>query len=163
MTRAAVQKALYARLRDAEIVALLSDNWGSDAVFAQVPEKAFEAADFPFISIARGTAVRFDDKTMDGQEHAFQVDIWARSWAEVEAVADLVSAKLHREPMDVDGAKGVGVDVLQMTFQTEQDEKTRRAILDVRIMATRFVWLLAAGTWDRKGVFGGTGIWGNPS
>lgn len=162
MTRSAAQKALYTALLGADIAALLSTNWGTDAVFAQVPEKVFEAADFPFISMARGSSRRMDDKTMDGEVYAFQVDVWGRSWADVEAISDLIQTKIHRQPMSMEGARVDAVDVAKVTFQSEQDEKTRRAILDVNIRAARFVWLLASGDWDRKGFFGGTGIWGNP-
>lgn len=161
MTRSAAQKALYTRLLDTEITALLSTNWGTDAVFAQVPEKKFQAADFPFVSIARGASERMDDKTNDGQTYRFQVDVWGRSWADVEQIADMATAKLHREEMTMDDAQVVSVDVFGPQLQTEQDQKTRRAILDVQIMATRFVWLLRGGGWDRKGAFGGVGTWGD--
>lgn len=134
MKSVAFQAMLYATLSgDVTLNALLSGEWGTTAIFADVPQ-ADESEDdslFPYVTFGPETAERYDDKGAVGGDVTFQIDIWTRSrdFAVAKAIADRIVALLHRQDLTISGANHIATGLESVQYTIDPDGQTRRGMM----------------------------------
>jgi hypothetical protein len=133
MKAAALQNAIYARLNDASITALLSPAYGGVAIFTDVPQPvdAETANLFPFITYKVSNIAPFDTDTEVGGRAIVQVDCWHRKASDVQLniLADEVDLRLRRQPLVIAGVDWITTELESMSFTDDPDGKTKRALL----------------------------------
>lgn len=137
MKATALQTAVYGVLSgDATLVAMLSSEWGTTAVFADVPqENADDAAFYPFISFGPDLTTRMDDKDTDGGNALLQVNIWSRTgdYAEAKDIAGRIHDLLHRQALTITGAHHIETVMEEADFSLDPDGETRRGQMQFRV------------------------------
>lgn len=139
MKSAALQQAVFTRLNDASITALLSTAYAPlPAIFTDVPQSidAERESDFPFVTIGADTITPFDDKDAPGGNAIVQIDLWDRasSFLDLKALADAVDARLRRQALTISGATHITTELESSTFTRDPDGKTKRGLLLYRVM-----------------------------
>lgn len=139
MKSAALQQAVFTRLNDASVTALLSTAYAPlPAIFTDVPQSinAERDTDFPFITIGADTITPFDDKDAPGGNAIVQIDIWDRasSMLDLKALADVVDVRLRRQALAISGATHITTELESSTFTRDPDGKTKRGLLLYRVM-----------------------------
>lgn len=132
-----LQNAIYARLNDVSVTALLTTGYGSAAIFNEWVPQVTDAGDpafFPFVTFSFPASGPFDDKGDVGQSSLVQVDIWSRvNSTQVKAIAAAVYARLHRQVLSVTGH--ITTDCEGMDFERDPDGITRRGRLTFRVLS----------------------------
>lgn len=139
MKAAALQQAIYARLNDVSVTALLSTAYlPLPAIFTDVPQAADSERDsqFPYITIGADTITPFDDKDHPGGSAIAQIDIWSRvkSMLALKAIADAVDARLRRQALSISGVTHITTELESSTFTRDPDGKTKRALVLYRVL-----------------------------
>jgi hypothetical protein len=139
MKSAALQQAIYSRLNDASVTALLSTAYAPlAAIFTDVPQSidAEKESNFPFITIGADTINPFDDKDDPGGSAIVQVDIWDRasSMLDLKALADVVDARLRRQALSISGVTHITTELDSCVFTRDPDGKTKRALVLYRVL-----------------------------
>lgn len=134
-----LQKAIYTRLNDASVTALLSSSYAPlAAIFTDVPQAADseQQAYFPFITLGADTINPFDSKDALGGSAIVQIDIWDRrsSMLDLKVVVDAVDARLRRQPLNIDGATHITTELDSCVFTRDPDGKTKRALILYRVI-----------------------------
>ena len=132
-----LQTAIYNRLiTDAVLVAALSQSWGLAAVFSDVPEiNGDNNAFYPYISLGPEIASPFDTDGTEGASVTVQIDVWSRQsdFMQCKAIASLVHARLHRQPLTIAGAHWIDTQAQPMTQTLDPDGRTRHGILQFTV------------------------------
>jgi hypothetical protein len=139
MKSAALQQAIYTRLNDASVTALLSTAYAPlAAIFTDVPQAidAEKESNFPFITIGADTINAFDSKDDPGGNAIVQIDIWdrAKSMLDIKALVDVVDARLRRQPLAISGVTHITTEMDSMVISRDPDGKTKRALLLYRVL-----------------------------
>jgi hypothetical protein len=139
MKSAALQQAVFTRLNDSSITALLSTAYAPlPAIFTDVPQAidAEKESNFPFITIGGDTINPFDDKDAPGGNAIVQIDIWDRasSMLDLKALADAVDARLRRQALSISGATHITTEMDSSVFTRDPDGKTKRALILYRVL-----------------------------
>ncbi len=139
MKSAALQQAIYTRLNDSSVTALLSTAYAPlDAIFTDVPQSvdAEKETDFPFITIGADTITTFDSKDNPGGNAIVQIDIWDRasSMLDLKALVDVVDTRLRRQPLTISGVTHITTEMDSMVLSRDPDGKTKRALLLYRVL-----------------------------
>lgn len=139
MKSAALQQAIYTRLNDTSLTALLSTAYSPlPAIFTDVPQAidAEKETQFPFITIGADTITPFDDKDNPGGNAIVQVDIWDRasSMLDLKAIADVVDARLRRQALSISGVTHITTELDSCVFTRDPDGKTKRALVLYRVL-----------------------------
>jgi hypothetical protein len=139
MKSAALQQAIFTRLNDSSITALLSTAYAPlPAIFTDVPQAidAEKESNFPFITIGGDTINPFDDKDAPGGNAIVQIDIWDRasSMLDLKALADAVDARLRRQALSISGATHITTEMDSSVFTRDPDGKTKRALILYRVL-----------------------------
>lgn len=139
MKSQALQKAIYARLNDASLTALLSTTYAPlPAIFTDVPQAvdAQDASWFPFVTIGADIINPFDTKDAPGGSAIVQIDVWERasSMLDLKGIADVIDARLRRQPLSISGATHITTELDSGTFTRDQDGLTKRALLLYRVL-----------------------------
>ena len=139
MKSAALQQAIYTRLNDTSVTALLSTAYAPlAAIFTDVPQSvdAEKETDFPFITIGADTITAFDSKDDPGGNAIAQIDIWdrAKSMLDIKALVDVVDARLRRQPLAISGVTHITTEMDSMVISRDPDGKTKRALLLYRVL-----------------------------
>jgi hypothetical protein len=139
MKAAALQQAIFTRLNDSSITALLSTAYAPlPAIFTDVPQAidAEKESNFPFITIGGDTINPFDDKDAPGGNAIVQIDIWDRasSMLDLKALADAVDARLRRQALSISGATHITTEMDSSVFTRDPDGKTKRALILYRVL-----------------------------
>jgi hypothetical protein len=139
MKSAALQQAIFTRLNDSSITALLSTAYAPlPAIFTDVPQAidAEKESNFPFITIGGDTINPFDDKDAPGGNAIVQIDIWDRasSMLDLKALADAVDARLRRQALAISGATHITTEMDSSVFTRDPDGKTKRALILYRVL-----------------------------
>lgn len=134
-----LQTAVYARLNDASVTALLSTAYAPlPAIFTDVPQAADseEAASFPFITFGADAITPYDVKDAPGGSAIVQVDIWDRaaSMLDLKALVDAVDARLRRQTLTISGATHITTELDSCTITRDPDGKTKRALVLYRVL-----------------------------
>jgi hypothetical protein len=139
MKSAALQQAIYTRLNDASVTALLSTAYAPlAAIFTDVPQSvdAEKETNFPFITIGADTITAFDSKDDPGGNAIAQIDIWdrAKSMLDIKALVDVVDVRLRRQPLTISGVTHITTEMDSMVISRDPDGKTKRALLLYRVL-----------------------------
>lgn len=139
MKASALQQAVYARLNDSSITALLSAAYAPlPAIFTDVPQAADSEAEanFPFITFGADAITPYDIKDAPGGSAIVQVDIWDRaaSMLDLKMVVDAVDARMRRQAMTITGATHITTELDSCTFTRDPDGKTKRALVLYRVL-----------------------------
>jgi hypothetical protein len=139
MKSAALQQAIYTRLNDASVTALLSTAYAPlAAIFTDVPQSvdAEKESNFPFITIGADTITAFDSKDNPGGSAIAQIDIWDRasSMLDLKALVDVVDARLRRQPLTISGVTHITTELDSSVMSRDPDGKTKRALLLYRVL-----------------------------
>jgi hypothetical protein len=139
MKSAALQQAVFTRLNDASVTALLSTAYAPlAAIFTDVPQAidAEKESQFPFITIGADTINPFDDKDSPGGSGIVQVDIWDRaaSMLDLKSLADVVDARLRRQALTISGVTHITTELDSCVFTRDPDGKTKRALILYRVL-----------------------------
>lgn len=139
MKSAALQQAVYARLNDTSLTALLSSAYAPlPAIFTDVPQAidAEKESQFPFVTIGADTITPFDDKDSPGGNAIVQIDIWDRasSMLDLKALVDAVDARLRRQSLSISGVTHITTELDSSVFTRDPDGKTKRALLLYRVL-----------------------------
>jgi hypothetical protein len=139
MKAAALHQAIYTKLNDASITALLSTVYTPlVAIFTDVPQQADgenEAA-FPFITIGSNVITPNDTKDKVGGNGIVQIDVWDRdaSMLGIEAIADAIDLQMRRTALTIAGATHVTTELESSTQSKDPDGKTKRILLLYRVL-----------------------------
>lgn len=134
-----LQTAVYTRLNDASVTALLSSTYAPlAAIFTDVPQAAdseLETA-FPFITIGADTINPFDSKDDLGGSAIVQIDVWDRasSMLDLKAVVDAVDGRMRRQPLNIAGVTHITTELDSCVFSRDPDGKTKRALILYRVL-----------------------------
>lgn len=132
-----LQTAIYNRLNDVSVTALLTDDYGMAAIFSEWAPQVTDAGDpafFPFITFSFPSSLAFDDKLNAGQSSLVQIDIWARdNTVLVKTIAKIVNDRLHRQVLSIAGH--ITTQNEGMEFEIDPDGITRRGRLTFRVLA----------------------------
>jgi hypothetical protein len=139
MKSEALQQAVYTRLNDSSVTALLSTAYAPlAAIFTDVPQAADSELEshFPFITIGADTINPFDDKDAPGGSGIVQIDIWDRaaSMLDLKGLADVVDARLRRQALTITGATHITTELDSCVFTRDPDGKTKRALILYRVL-----------------------------
>jgi hypothetical protein len=138
MRLAALQQAVYARLNDASITALLSQAYGMAAIFTDVaqPADAGAANLFPYVTYRVATVTPFDTDDAAGGSAIVQVDCWHRIAADpaLMALVDAVDARMRRQPMTITGTAHITTELESVVVTDDPDGKTKRAAMLYRVL-----------------------------
>lgn len=139
MKSAALQQAVFTRLNDSSVTALLSTAYAPlAAIFTDVPQSvdAEKESDFPFITIGGDTINPFDSKDNKGGSAIVQIDIWDRasSMLDLKALADVVDTRLRRQALSISGVTHITTELDSSVFTRDPDGKTKRALLLYRVL-----------------------------
>lgn len=96
----ALQQAIYTAL---------TGNASLMAAITGVHDSVGEATGFPYVTIGDGTAIPWDTKTSDGQEHTVTIHTWTqyRGRKQTKEIMDLVYSVLHNSALTVVGHQTV--------------------------------------------------------
>lgn len=139
MKAADLQTAVYTRLNDASVTALLSTAYSPlPAIFTDVPQAAdseLETA-FPFITIGADTINPFDSKDDLGGSAVVQIDVWSRasSMLGLKALAEAVDGRMRRQPLNIAGVTHITTEMDNCVFSRDPDGKTKRALILYRVL-----------------------------
>lgn len=134
-----LQTAVYTRLNDASVTALLSTAYSPlPAIFTDVPQAAdseLETA-FPFITIGADTINPFDSKDDLGGSAVVQIDVWSRasSMLGLKALAEAVDGRMRRQPLNIAGVTHITTEMDNCVFSRDPDGKTKRALILYRVL-----------------------------
>lgn len=134
-----LQTAVYTRLNDASVTALLSTAYNPlPAIFTDVPQAAdseLETA-FPFITIGADTINPFDSKDDLGGSAVVQIDVWSRasSMLGLKALAEAVDGRMRRQPLNIAGVTHITTEMDNCVFSRDPDGKTKRALILYRVL-----------------------------
>lgn len=134
-----LQQAVYNRLNDASVTALLSTAYSPlAAIFTDVPQAADseQQSYFPFITIGADTINPFDSKDDLGGSAIVQIDVWDRraSMLDLKTVADAVDARMRRQPLSIAGVTHITTELDSVNFSRDPDGKTKRALILYRVL-----------------------------
>lgn len=139
MKAAALHQAVYTKLNDASITALLSTVYAPlVAIFTDVPQQADSGSEaaFPFITIGSNVITPNDTKDNVGGNAIVQIDVWDRdaSMLGIEAIADAIDLQMRRTALTIAGATHITTELESSTQSKDQDGKTKRILLLYRVM-----------------------------
>ncbi len=139
MKAAELQQAIYTRLNDASVTALLSTAYAPlAAIFTDVPQAADSGSDsfFPFITIGADVINPFDSKDSQGGSAIAQIDAWDRtsSMLNVKAISGAIDARLRRQPLSISGVTHITTELQNCVFSRDPDGKTKRALILYRVL-----------------------------
>lgn len=139
MKSAALQQAIFTRLNDASVTALLSTAYAPlSTIFTDVPQSADpeKESDFPIVVIGEGTITPYDTKDSVGGSALVQIDVWDRatSMLDLKAVCDAIDARLRRQALTISGATHITTELETVTFARDPDGKTKRALILYRVL-----------------------------
>lgn len=128
MNVAALQFAVHAKLKaDAALIALIGGR-----VFDQVPDDV----GFPYISYGPTTGTPNEADCFEGEDIAFQIDIWSRqsSRAEAARIGAAVKMALHRKDLTITDGDVVLVRATFSQIIEDPDGRTFHGMLRFEAM-----------------------------
>jgi hypothetical protein len=139
MKAKALHQAIYNRINNASVTALLSTKYAPlVSIFSSVPQAANSGDDsyFPFITIGQNTISAYDVKDSIGGSASVQIDIWARSRSvlDIKEIADAVDARLRRQPLTITGATHITTELQDSQDMDDPDGKTLRIMLRYNVL-----------------------------
>ena len=135
---------MLAEIQQGTFDRLTADAGVSALVQAIHSGRAPQAADgqvnspFPYLVISGVTAQPWDTKDTLGRNVIMQVDCYARTQSDLafRAILDAVHMALHRQPLTVGALNWVDTQAENLIEGFEDDGKTRRAVMDFRVIVT---------------------------
>lgn len=139
MKAEALQQAVYDRLNNAAVTALLSTAYAPlPAIFTHTPQQADSGSEtaFPFLTIGADAISPYDTKDGLGGSAVVQVDAWSRSTSmkPLKALADAVDGRLNRGALTISGATHINTELISSTFSRDPDGKTLRGLMLYRVL-----------------------------